>query len=293
MFARLEEALTSLRMQSMTMRKVSIKLAVSVLALLATLFATQGAATALTSPAVSPVSYIPIAAGTLVTVLSGDGDKEAIRLAPFAMRETPVSNRELQGFLSLHPEWQRDRVPATFADASYLHHWASALDPGIDNLPDQPATSVSWFAAQAFCESEQARLPTWYEWEYVAAADATHNDARKDPAWRSHILAWYAQASTVPPHSVGGNANVYGVRDMHGLIWEWVDDFNALLVSADSRTQGDPDQLQFCGAGAISLQDRENYAVLMRIALLSSLAGADTTNNLGWRCVRPSTKESK
>jgi formylglycine-generating enzyme required for sulfatase activity len=58
------------------------------------------------------------------------------------------------------------------------------------------------------------------------------------------------------------------------------------LISADSRDQGDPDKLQYCGAGAISLQDRENYAVLMRVALLSSLSGADSTANLGFRCAR-------
>jgi formylglycine-generating enzyme len=77
------------------------------------------------------------------------------------------------------------------------------------------------------------------------------------------------------------------VQNTHGLIWEWVDDFNALLVSADSRNQGDPDRLQFCGAGAISLRDRDNYAVLMRIALLSSLNAVDSTSSLGFRCVRP------
>jgi formylglycine-generating enzyme required for sulfatase activity len=34
------------------------------------------------------------------------------------------------------------------------------------------------------------------------------------------------------------------------------------------------------------MSDRENYAVLMRIAMLSSLAAADTTGNLGFRCAR-------
>ncbi len=63
---------------------------------------------------------------------------------------------------------------------------------------------------------------------------------------------------------------------------------HAALVAG---VQGDPEQLQFCGAGAISLQDRENYAILMRIALLSSLNGADTTNNLGFRCARNLTKD--
>jgi formylglycine-generating enzyme required for sulfatase activity len=71
---------------------------------------------------------------------------------------------------------------------------------------------------------------------------------------------------------------------MHGLIWEWVEDFNALLVSGDNREQGGADKMQFCGAGAATMEGKENYAVLMRTALLSSLRGSDTTRNLGFRC---------
>jgi formylglycine-generating enzyme required for sulfatase activity len=62
--------------------------------------------------------------------------------------------------------------------------------------------------------------------------------------------------------------------------------FQRLAGQPDSRSADDPDKLQFCGAGAISLQ-RDNYAVLMRIALLSSLGAADGTSSLGFRCVRP------
>ena len=240
----------------------------------------------------SAADYVPIPAGAFVSVLSGGGGSNApVPVAPFAMRATPVTTREFLAFTDSHPEWQRGRIAAIFGDASYLHQLDSQSVPQIN--PERPVTSVSWFAAQAFCENEGARLPSWYEWEYVAAADATHSDARRDPAWRAKILSWYSQGSTMATPTVGGAANFYGVRDMHGLIWEWVDDFNALLVSADSRNQGDPDQLRYCGAGAISLQDRENYAVLMRVALLSALSGADTTNNLGFRCARTLTSEKK
>jgi formylglycine-generating enzyme required for sulfatase activity len=41
---------------------------------------------------------------------------------------------------------------------------------------------------------------------------------------------------------------------------------------------------RFCGEGALSTVDRENYAVLMRIAFLSSLEASYTTGNLGFRC---------
>ena len=242
--------------------------------------------------AAAAAPYVTIPAGTLTSVLSGGSAADiALPIGAFALRTVPVTSREFIAFTAAHPEWRRGQAPAVFADESYLHQ--QPAEPMAADIAGRPVTSVSWFAAQAFCEAEGARLPTWYEWEYVAAADATRSDARRDPAWRARILAWYGQSSRNAPAAVGGPPNLYGVRDMHGLIWEWVDDFNALLVSADSRSQGDPDQLQFCGAGAISLQDRENYAVLMRVALLSSLRGADTTDNLGFRCARSLTKEKQ
>jgi formylglycine-generating enzyme required for sulfatase activity len=213
-------------------------------------------------------------------VLARDSDREPVRIAAFALRERPVTRGEFRRFLASHPEWQRSRAPSAFVDAGYLRH---AADDGAD---DAPITEVSWFAAQAYCEAESARLPSWYEWEYAAAADATRTDARSDPAWLARILSWYARPASHPLPAVGGPANVYGVRDVHGLVWEWVDDFNSLLTNPDSRSADDPDKLKFCGAGAIDLQDRHNYAVLMRVALLSSLSAADSTGSLGFRCAR-------
>ncbi len=231
--------------------------------------------------AAGAADYQAVPAGSFASVLSSEKlGNPPVKVAGFSLRTLPVTNGEFLAFTVKHPEWQRANAVPVFVDANYLRQFSGT--PG----DRRPVTNVSWFAAQAYCESEGARLPSWYEWEYVAAADASHRDARRDPAWRAKILGWYSQATPATPPLVGGPANAYGVRDMHGLIWEWVDDFNALLISADSRDQGDPDKLQYCGAGAISLQDRENYAVLMRVALLSSLSGADSTTNLGFRCAR-------
>jgi len=237
--------------------------------------------------------YVVIPPGKLASALAGDADTGPAVIPAFAMRATPVTNGEYLTFVKAHREWQRGKVPSSFADGTYLHTWRSPLALSVGMSADQPITNVSWFAAEAFCENEGARLPTWLEWEYVAAADEKLFDARSNPAWRARILSWYSQGSSAPLSPVGGDANAYGVRNVHGLVWEWVDDFNALLVSVDSRNQGDPDKLQFCGAGAISLKDRDNYAVLMRIALLSALSATSTTNNLGFRCVRPVTAEKK
>ncbi|MEO6410084.1 MAG: formylglycine-generating enzyme family protein [Burkholderiaceae bacterium] len=211
----------------------------------------------------------------------------AVAIAPFAMRTQPVSAGEFLAFVRTHPQWQRGRAPSVLADKRYLIDWHTPLELGAAHSPDQPVVNVSWFAAKAFCASEGARLPSWLEWEYAASADATRTDARADPQWRARILAWYAQPGSAALPAVGGVPNAYGVRDLHGTVWEWVDDFNALFIAGDSRTQGDPDTLKFCGAGALSVIDRDSYAVLLRIALLSSLGAADTTGNLGFRCARP------
>ena len=210
-----------------------------------------------------------------------------VDVAPFAMRTTPVTVGEFSRFVQAHPEWMRGQAPAVFADGRYLLQWSTPSSAGGAVREDAPVTEVSWFAARAFCESEGARLPTWIEWEYAAAADATRADARGDPAWRRAILSWYEKPGGAALGAVGSAPNAYGVRDLHGLVWEWVDDFNALFIAGDSRTQGDPDKLKFCGAGALNIIDRDSYAVLMRIALLSSLNAADTTATLGFRCVKP------
>jgi len=239
----------------------------------------------LAGPAVA-ANYAPLPGGTFKSVLPADGKAAPAEIAAFQMRTELVTNAEFLAFVNAHPQWRRDQVPAIFADRRYLSHWAGPATLGEDVLPDQPVTRVSWFAAQAFCESEQARLPTWYEWEYAAAADSQRTDARGDPQWRESVLAWYGRPANTPLPTVGGAPDVYGVRDLNGLVWEWVSDFNALLVGADSRDQDGADKMKFCGAGALSMQQKENYATLMRVAMLSSLKASDTVTTMGFRCAR-------
>ncbi len=234
-------------------------------------------------------AYVPIDGGPFVSVLPQGPLPDAaapVQIDGFSLRKLPVTAGEFLAFVIAHPEWRRGRAPAIFADPRYLVDWRTSTELADPLAVDAPVTNVSWFAAKAFCESESARLPTWLEWEYTAAADADRRDARADPQWRQRILAWYERPTAARLPSTGGPPNAYGVSDMHGLVWEWVEDFNALFIAGDSRTQGDPDTLKFCGAGAISIIDRDSYAVLMRIALLSSLAAADTTSSLGFRCAR-------
>lgn len=245
----------------------------------------------LLSCAIAPVAmaqnYVTLPGGTFRSVLRYEDAPDGVRIAPFALMRKPVTNTQFLAFVKANPQWQRDRVAGVFAESRYLSHWQGATSLGPKALPEQPVVWVSWFAAAAYCEAQGARLPTWNEWEYASAADETRRDARKDPVWRERILAWYSRPSNTALARAGLQApNAYGVQDLHGLVWEWAEDYSALLVSSDNREQGDPDKGEFCGAGALSMDDRENYAVLMRVAMLSSLQGADATANLGFRCAK-------
>jgi formylglycine-generating enzyme required for sulfatase activity len=231
--------------------------------------------------------FVRIPGGQLTSVIpEGEGDND-IAVADFFLQAAPVTNAEFLRFVLYEPEWQRGRAVSLFADGQYLSHWAGPISLGPESLPQQPVTRVSWFAADAYCKSLDARLPEWYEWEYVAAANESIADARELPEWRQEVLSWYSQAGGNQIDDVrSGAANYYEIFDTHGLVWEWVEDFNAFLVTGDNREQGGADQLQFCGAGAITMEEKENYAVLMRVAMLASLEARYTTRNLGFRCAQ-------
>lgn len=260
-------------------------------AILASHVVAWAAPTAPTAPKASKAApvYRAIPGGTIKTLLPPDGKQAPVTLPGFSLRVLPVTVAEFSSFVQQQPQWRKTRIAgSSLADGQYLRVWSGDTEHSPAQ-PSQPVTDVSWFAAQAYCQSEGARLPTWHEWEYASAADGQRRDARSDPLWRGRILAWYGQTSKTLPAVGRSPKNVYGIADLHGLIWEWVDDFSALMVGGDNRTQGDPDTLQFCGAGALSANDRENYPVLMRIAMLSSLGAASTNRNLGFRCARDIT----
>ncbi|MEO8018834.1 MAG: formylglycine-generating enzyme family protein [Pseudomonadota bacterium] len=234
-------------------------------------------------------SMASIDAGRFDSALAQGKGVATVDVPAFRLDRAPVTNAQFLRFVQSHPQWRRDRIARLFADTQYLAQWQSPTALGTVAHPAQPVTRVSWFAAKAYCEARGARLPSWNEWEYVAAADENSADARGNPAWRQRILEWYSRPTADSLSDVRrGKPNFYRVFDMHGLTWEWVLDYNSLLVSSDSREQGGADKARFCGEGALSTLDRDNYAVLMRIALLSSLEANYTTANLGFRCAADS-----
>lgn len=210
-------------------------------------------------------------------------------VAPCFLDILPVTNGQFLAFVKAYPEWRRSRVTRANADENYLRHWAGDTDLGPDaqKIENAPVTHVSWFAARAYCEAQGKRLPTQDEWEFAARADASRLDATSDQAFLRKLLEWYSKPAAQTPPPVGtAEANVYGVRGMHGLVWEWVQDFNSTMIVGDSRGDGSLERKLFCGAGSLLASDVTNYAAFMRYAFRSSLSGSYCVGSLGFRAAR-------
>lgn len=241
-------------------------------------------AAAATVPAVA-ADRVEIPGGDFRPTLAPPGATRTVHVASFMLDRTPVTLGEYQAFLASHPEWRRGTAPSLLVDERYLSHWSSPQSTGSEARHAQPVTEVSWYAARAYCEASGGRLPTWQEWEYAAAADESVRDARADPAWQERILGWYSHAADQALPDVGSqHANAYGVQDLEGLVWEWVEDFSSLMAPADARNPGSSGEIAFCGGGAASVLSKESYAILMRVAMLSSLEARYTMGSLGFRC---------
>ncbi|MFI5244154.1 MAG: formylglycine-generating enzyme family protein [Gemmatimonadales bacterium] len=213
---------------------------------------------------------VHVPAGDYVPLRGMGGQR--MHVAAFEMDAHAVTRAEYLAFVRAHPEWQRDRVEAKRADASYLSDWRAATDPGDATDLRRPVTSVSWYAATAYCEAQGKRLPTTDEWEYVAAASDVSRDASHDPAFMSRLLAMYAsRAAGAPPPAGHGFRNVYGIEDLHGSAWEWTRDFK-------------PEEMTNCAGAAMGASDPSNYPALLREAFRSALTERSTARMLGFRC---------
>jgi len=88
-----------------------------------------------------------------------------------------------------------------------------------------PVIEVSWNDARKFCEQLGYRLPTEAEWEYAARASTRTPWSFGDDEGEIGRYTWYEGNSEYRVHPVGTREpNPWGLHDMHGNVWEWVDD---------------------------------------------------------------------
>lgn len=236
---------------------------------------------------IAPPGMARIGEGVYRPFFLAQGDPKEISVKAFYLDVLPVTNGDFLAFVRANPQWRRSQTKRIFADDAYLKNWAGDLDPGTNASLNSPVTFVSWFAAKAYAQWKGKRLPATAEWEYAAAASPSRPDAERDPEFQRQVLAWYSTPSSQKLPPVGaGQSNFWGIHDLHGLVWEWVADFNTAMVTGDARGDSDPNRQLFCGAGAQSARNAEDFPAFMRFAFRSSLHAAYCVHNLGFRCAK-------
>jgi len=95
----------------------------------------------------------------------------------------------------------------------------------------RPVETVSWIEAKEFCQilsemtSFNFRLPTEAEWEYAARAGTRTKWSFGDDEKKLGEYAWFYGNAGGETHPVGQKKpNRFGLYDMHGNVWEWVED---------------------------------------------------------------------
>ena len=167
-----------------------------------------------------------------------------------------------------------------------------APPPRIPQTDSDPAVSIVWDDAAAFCGWVGGRLPSEAEWEYAARG----GDPRRIYPWGnepSHDAANYGAddcceglasgadrwVNTAPVGSFPPNG--YGLFDMGGNVWEWVsdwfDEYPAGRVTDPTGPRGG--ELHIARGGSWL-----NVPTALRAS--TRLPFSSTTSNVGFRCAR-------
>ncbi|UVW26903.1 SUMF1/EgtB/PvdO family nonheme iron enzyme [Massilia sp. H6] len=206
---------------------------------------------------------------------------------PFAMGRLPVTVGEWRAFVAASSWQPKGEV-----------HWDA---PGFAQTDAHPVVGVSWDDAQAYlawlsaATGQRYRLPSEAEWEYACRAGTksafSFGDtispalANYDGRFSYHggALGAYRRGTTpggmFPP-------NAWGLYDMHGNVWEWVQDAlhanyeGAPLDGRAWESGGDASRRILRGG---SWQYHPRY---LRSALRNAYAGTLSNDIIGFRVVR-------
>ena len=153
---------------------------------------------------------------------SHEGPQHWVRLAPFSLARTPITQAQWRQVASWQPApgeppWERPLDP----DPSFFKgNFAGIRRPEHDR---RPVESVSWFDAQEFCRRLSQRtgrtytLPSESQWEYACRAGTT-----TPYAFGTTLSQRQANVASSGTTEVGSfPANAWGLHDMHGNVWEW------------------------------------------------------------------------
>ena len=114
--------------------------------------------------------------------------------------------------------------------------------PVWSTTPQHPIAIVDWEEAAKFCQAVGGRLPTEAEWEYAARGGrpgTIYPWGNQDPTDTARAVTGAAFETDSPAPVRSFAANGFGLFEMSGNVWEWVNDrYGAYPEAAVSDPQG-------------------------------------------------------
>jgi formylglycine-generating enzyme required for sulfatase activity len=164
-------------------------------------------------------------------------------------------------------------------------------------VPNRPVEWVSWNTVQGFLAQTGMRLPTEAEWEYAYRAGTTtafHGYTGNPSGTNDDTLVgnigWHYQGScsngaACQTRPVGGKlANGYGLHDMAGNVYEWVNDWYGPYQSSPQNNPTGPASGVYRVVRGGAWVSNPNY---LRASNRSSSVTPDSAyGNLGFRVAR-------
>ena len=113
-------------------------------------------------------------------------------------------------------------------------------EPAFKQTGDHPVVNVNWNDTQAFCTwmskktGKTVGLPTEGQWEYACRAGTATLFSFGDNVTDLGDYAWHGGNSRGMTHPVAHKIpNAWGLYDMHGIVWQWCQDYYGPYAIAD------------------------------------------------------------
>lgn len=168
--------------------------------------------------------------------------------------------------------------------------WEAVMGKNPSNFKgaQKPVESVSWNDCQTFIKilnvltGKKFRLPTEAEWEYAALGGKKWEKQTYAGSNKPGDIAWFRENANQQTHPVAEKkANIIGLYDMGGNVWEWCADWFDFYMSKSTvknPTGPTTGNLRVCRGG--SWNDNDEYC---RTTNRHRETPTEGFNNLGLR----------